>query len=413
MASLLRMPEIAASATEAVLQGWSVDENGQFEGLQPLATVETEKALIEIEAEDSGTVLRHLVAPGDRLEGGMPIALLGEVGEQVTDLAGLLAELGAGLPPVTTESGAVVEPATSPDRTGSHGVAGRTFSSPLARRLARDANLAIEEIVGTGPQGRVLRRDVEAALAGQVQTRSSRRSTAASPAVVDGRGELTEVPHSRMRSAIARRLTESQQTTPHFYLRGSARVDKLLKVRAQLNQASPVRVSVNDLVIKGVARAHALVPRMNVVWTETAMRQYSSVDIAVAVATDNGLLTPVLRNVDNLPIAVIASATRDLADRTRAGEIRQEELEGGSITVTNLGMFGTEEFAAIINPPQSAILAVGAARKEPIVSKGRLKVGTVMRFTLSVDHRAVDGAQAAEWMRVFTSLIEEPVQVLA
>jgi pyruvate dehydrogenase E2 component (dihydrolipoamide acetyltransferase) len=216
-----------------------------------------------------------------------------------------------------------------------------------------------------------------------------------------------------MRRAIATRLTQSKQTVPHFYLRATIRVDELLRVRAQLNESASVRISVNDLVVKAAARAHTLVPGMNVIWAEEAVRSFAAVDIALAVATDRGLLTPVVRGVDRMSVSTLAAATRDLADRAKAGRLRQEELEGGSMSVTNLGMFGTEEFAAIINPPQSAILAVGAAREEPVVEEGRVVVGTVMRATLSVDHRPVDGVLAAEWMQVFVSLMERPVQILA
>jgi pyruvate dehydrogenase E2 component (dihydrolipoamide acetyltransferase) len=208
-------------------------------------------------------------------------------------------------------------------------------------------------------------------------------------------------------------LLASKQQAPHFYLRGSARVDRLLKLRRRLNEASAVRISVNDLIVKAVARAHVEVPEMNVSWTPEAVRAYSTVDIGVAVATERGLLTPVLRAVEAMPVSVVATTVRDLADRANSGRLRQDELEGGSITVTNLGMHGVEEFVAIINPPQSAILAVGAARPEPVVGrKGRLVSATVMRFTLSVDHRPLDGVVAARWMGAFVAAVESPLGVL-
>jgi pyruvate dehydrogenase E2 component (dihydrolipoamide acetyltransferase) len=218
--------------------------------------------------------------------------------------------------------------------------------------------------------------------------------------------------HTRMRRAIATRLTQSTRDAPHFFLRGTARVDKLLKLRARLNDPGNVSVTVNDLVVTAAARAHVLVPAMNVIWTPDAVRLFSGVDISVAVATEKGLVTPVLRRVDQMRLSAVAEATRDLVGRARSGRLQQEDLEGGTLTVTNLGMFGTESFAAIINPPQSAILAVGAALEKPVATKGRLKVGTVMRFTLSVDHRPIDGATAAQWMAAFTSLLEEPVRIL-
>jgi pyruvate dehydrogenase E2 component (dihydrolipoamide acetyltransferase) len=216
-----------------------------------------------------------------------------------------------------------------------------------------------------------------------------------------------------MRRAVAARLTESKATAPHFYVRGSARVDELLRIRAELNDGADVRVSVNDLVVKAVARAHQLVPEMNVVWTGEAIRSFSGVDVAVAVATDAGLVTPVLTAVEQRSITAVATATQDFAARARAGRLQQSELEGGSITVTNLGMYGVEEFAAILNPPQAAILAVGAARAEPVVTDGRLEPATVLRVTLSVDHRPVDGATAARWMGAFLGLLERPVRILS
>jgi pyruvate dehydrogenase E2 component (dihydrolipoamide acetyltransferase) len=224
---------------------------------------------------------------------------------------------------------------------------------------------------------------------------------------------LADAPISRARRAIAARLTESTRTIPHFYLRGSARVDELLSLRATLNQLAPAQISVNDFILKAVAYAHQLVPTMNVVWAADTIRSMSSVDLGVAVAAPGGLVTPVLRSVERMPISVVATTTRDFVERARAGRLKQHELEGGSSTVTNLGMYGTEEFAAIINPPQSSILAVGAIRKEPVVTdEGTVEARSVIRVTLSVDHRPIDGALAAEWMRTFLQILEEPLRIL-
>jgi pyruvate dehydrogenase E2 component (dihydrolipoamide acetyltransferase) len=216
-----------------------------------------------------------------------------------------------------------------------------------------------------------------------------------------------------MRRAIASRLVESTREAPHFAIRGSARVDALLALRADLNGSVGVRVSVTDLVVAAAARAHVAVPEMNVIWTPDAIRSYRSVDIAVAVATDAGLVTPVLRDVPAMTISALSRANADLASRARDGALRQDELVGGTLTVTNLGMFGTEDFTAVINPPHAAILAVGAARPEAVVNDGELGVATVLRVTLSVDHRPVDGAVAARWMAAFLSLLESPLRILA
>ena len=237
-------------------------------------------------------------------------------------------------------------------------------------------------------------------------------AAAAAPAS-RGAAAYTEVPHSRLRRLVASRLTESKTTAPHFYLRASVRVDALLALRAEINEGAEIRVSVNDLVVKAVGAAHQLVPELNVTWTADAVRAYASVDVAVAVATEHGLVTPVVHGVQDLSVTAVARTVRDVAERARAGRLQQHELEGGTISVTNLGMYGIEEFAAIINPPQSSILAVGAARQEPVVVEGRVEVATVMRLTLSVDHRPADGVVAARWMAALVELLEHPARILA
>jgi pyruvate dehydrogenase E2 component (dihydrolipoamide acetyltransferase) len=451
------MPEVAANAAEAVLQDWPIAENTPFSAQDTIATVETEKAVVDIEAESDGVLLKTLVPAGSTVEVGAPIAVLGDPGEKVDDLDALLRELGVApvaaapapehrevpdTPQPTISAAATVPTAAIALAAGN----GRIFASPLARRMAREAGIPVEEIRGTGPGGRIIRRDVEAAIAKRSATaaaatastdRAASVSAAAEQAVVAGpatSGErvgavaapapapahavadqqpaYVDQPHSRMRKAIAIRLTESKQTIPHFYLRGTARVDKLLQLREQLNQVSPTKISVNDMVIKAAAAAHLEMPAMNVIWTPEAVRSFSSVDISVAVATERGLVTPVLRGVERLTISQIAAGVKDFVERAKAGRLQQHELEGGSLSITNLGMYGTEEFAAIINPPQAAILAVGAARQEPVVEDGQVVVGTVMRVTLSVDHRPVDGVVAAQWMRAFLSILENPLRML-
>ena len=409
MASLLRMPAVAANATEAVLQDWAVAERAGFTVDDAIATVETEKAVVDIGAETDGVLLKRLVRPGAQVEVGAPIAVLGDPGEQVDDLEALLAELGVGdrapapaptsTPTVPAPRAAAPEPATTTNGERRD----RIFASPLARRLAEEAGLSLREIRGSGPHGRILRRDIEAEVAERAHS---------APARPAGSAPYTEVPQSRLRKAAAARLTESKQTTPHFYVRATVDARRLLKLRKELNHGD-VKVSVNDLVVKAVARAHTLVPEMNVTWAQDVVRQYTSVDVSLAVATDQGLLTPVLRGVDGMSVSAVARGAKELADRARAGRLRQDDLDGGTISVTNLGMFGTEEFAAIINPPQAAILAVGAIREEPVARKGRLRIGPVMRLTLSVDHRPVDGVVAARWLRELVALLEKPVRILA
>ncbi|MFI6485498.1 dihydrolipoamide acetyltransferase family protein [Nonomuraea sp. NPDC050663] len=405
MARLLHMPEVAASAAEAILQSWGVAENTAYAAHDVIATIETEKAVVEVEADSDGVILKTLVLEGAHVEVGAPIALIGERGEHVADLDATLAQLGV-VSPVNQAASAPPISAVAQEPPGE-----RIFTSPLARRLAAEAGIPIEEITGTGPHGRILRKDVEAAVAARAPdsrppAAPRHRKAAQEP------GAFVEIPHTRTRRAIAALTTESKQSIPHFYLRGTARVDDLFELRRRLNDDGSVRISVNDLVIKAVACAHALVPTMNVIWTDDAVRSYSSVDVAVAVSTERGLAMPVLRSVERMSVSSVATTVQDFVARARSGKLRPTELEGGTIGVSNLGMYGTEEFAAIISPPQVAILAVGAARQEPVVKKDSLEVGRVMRVTLSVDHRGVDGALAAEWMKTFLALIENPLRIL-
>jgi pyruvate dehydrogenase E2 component (dihydrolipoamide acetyltransferase) len=434
VADLLTMPEVAAGSTEAVLASWNVDIEKPFSAGDPIVTVETEKAIVDVEADADG-VLLHLLAPvGATVEVGAPIAVKGAPGEKAGDIDALLASLGvndAGAAPIAgadepeataSTVAAEVSPANLPeaDITGTGPVGTpdgrqRVFASPLARKLAKEAGLDLATVRGTGPNGRIRRADIGAALrdrdAGSTSAYPAARVPV--PAAQAAGATFTDVPNSRMRQAIARRVTESKQTTPHFYVRGPARVDRLLELRRELNDGGQVKISVNDLVVKAVAKAHTLVPGLNVQWNGDSIRHFTGVDVSVAVATEHGLVTPVVRGVDTLSISRLADATRDLVARAKERRLQQTELEGGTISVTNLGMYGTEEFAAIINPPQASILAVGAARPEAVVDDGQVTAATVLRVTLAVDHRAVDGATAAEWMRAFTGLMERPAQILA
>ncbi|MFD0507613.1 dihydrolipoamide acetyltransferase family protein [Streptomyces chiangmaiensis] len=282
----------------------------------------------------------------------------------------------------------------------------------MARRLARESGVDLNAVVGTGPHGRIRRRDIEAAIAGSAAPErtspaeaSADNQSIGTPVVAP---RFVDVPNTRMRAAIARRLTESKQNTPHFYLRAGARVDALLELRQQINAGLGVKVSINDMLVKAIASAHVIVPAMNVQWNDTSVRHFSDVDIAVAVATEGGLVTPVVRGVDSLSMSGVATATKDMIARAKERRLRQDELEGGTISITNLGMYGTEDFAAIINPPQAAILAVGAVRQEAVVQEGAVTVASVLRLTLAVDHRAVDGATAAEWLQAFVNVLEHP-----
>ena len=406
MPTLLRMPGIAADTSSAVLTEWQVHQGLSFAQSDVVATVETDKAQVDIEAEEPGEIVRFLVEPGTRVEVGDAIALQCAPGESIDDPNAAMHALG-----IVADGDAGVD---APER---------VFATPLVRRLARAANLDLSTITGTGPNGRIVRRDVEGPRAEHTVAPEPAPAADVAPVTADvvPMAEIpplqhvpahTDEPHSRIRLATATRLTDSKRTAPHFYLRGTCRVERLLALRADLNRAGDTKVSVNDLVVKASARAHTLVPAMNVIWTEDATRRFGTVDIAVAVASPRGLVTPVVRDVARRSVSTVAADLADLAARAREGKLHQRDIEGGSFCVSNLGMYGTEEFSAIINPPQSAILAVGAARDEPVVEDGALAVGTLMRVTLSVDHRPIDGSTAAEWMRAFVDVIENPLEIL-
>ena len=406
MPTLLRMPGIAADTTSAVLTEWQVHQGVSFAQSDVVATVETDKAQVDIEAEEPGEIVRFLVEPGMRVEVGDAIALQCAPGESIDDPNAAMHALG-----IVADGDAGVD---APER---------VFATPLVRRLARAANLDLSTITGTGPNGRIVRRDVEGPRAEHTAAPEPAPAADVAPVTADvvPMAEIpplqhvpahTDEPHSRIRLATATRLTDSKRTAPHFYLRGTCRVERLLALRADLNRAGDTKVSVNDLVVKASARAHTLVPAMNVIWTEDATRRFGTVDIAVAVASPRGLVTPVVRDVARRSVSTVAADLADLAARAREGKLHQRDIEGGSFCVSNLGMYGTEEFSAIINPPQSAILAVGAARDEPVVEDGALAVGALMRVTLSVDHRPIDGSTAAEWMRAFVDVIENPLEIL-
>ncbi|WP_406252065.1 2-oxo acid dehydrogenase subunit E2 [Streptomyces atratus] len=426
MAELFRMPAVAADAATAVLSAWQVAEGASFTKDDALVSVETDKAEVDVAAEQDGVLLKALYEAGVEIEVGDPIAVLGAVGEQPGDLDALLAGLGVSAPGAAPQAvrrdvpeEPVAPPAAAP-ASGGPGRGGRVFSSPLARRLAREAGLDIEALTGTGPGGRIVRRDVDAAVA-TLHTPAKDPTPApapsvspapAPPAAPAGTGDHEDIPHTRMRRAIARRLTESKQHTPHFYLRATCAVDELLALRQRINAVSPVRISVNDLLIKAVATAHTQVPEMNAVWQPESVRRFRTVDVSVAIATDTGLVTPVLRGIENLSVSAIATRTRACAEQARSGALHPADLEGGSITVSNLGMYGVEEFAAIINPPQAAILAIGAARDEAVVRDGAVTAAKVLGVVLSVDHRPVDGAVAARWLAAFTEAVENPVRLV-
>jgi pyruvate dehydrogenase E2 component (dihydrolipoamide acetyltransferase) len=410
MASIMRMPEVLANATEAIIANWLIQEGGSFVVGQPMAEVETEKALVEVPAETDGILGKYLAVNGASVQVGAPIAILLAAGEGQAEIDSLMAEAGVqassipepvaniNTPSVVQEVVAETPKATAPKAESN----GRLFSSPLARRIAKENGIDPASIQGTGPGGRIVRRDVQDAIS------TGTKSEVKAVNTVIPQGTFVDTPHSGMRKAIARRLTESKTTVPHFYLSAPVIANDMLNFRTKYNEWADKKVSVTDLILKSVAAAFTDVPAANVIWTEASLRQFSDVDISIAVAAEKGLVTPVVRAVNQMNLAQLGLATTDLIDRARAGKLKQNEIEGGSFSVTNLGMYGTDEFSAILNPPQSAILAVGAAKQKPVVIDGEIQIRSVINFTLSVDHRAIDGALAAQWLAAFVKRFENP-----
>ena len=406
MATLLRMPEVAANATHATLAAWSKKEGEPIAAGDCLAEVETDKAIVEISADSAGVMGQWLVPAGQEVEVGAPIAVLLAAGEAAADVQALLQAAGAVATAPAAAAASAVSGTLAPAATTAQASGERLRASPLARRLAAQRGVDLSRLQGSGPGGRIVKIDVERA-----QAAAPAPALASAPAG-SGASAFTEVPHSSMRRTIARRLAESKSTIPHFYLTVECRMERLLALRTEINASASRKISVNDFIVRAVAVALREVPQANVGWTDTAMRQYAQADVAVAVSTDTGLITPIVRAADRKTLSQISAEIADLAARARAGQLRPEEYQGGSFSVSNLGMHGVGAFSAIINPPQAAILAVGASQQKPVVENGELKVGTVMACTLSVDHRAIDGALAAQWLAAFQRAIEAPLSML-
>ena len=424
------MPALSPTMTEGKLAKWLKAEGEQVRSGDVIAEIETDKATMEVEAVDEGTLGKILVTAGSEgIAVNTPIALILAEGEDAASLAA-----AAVAPPASPQSAsaaakpasasaAPVASASTTGATASTGAAGnRVFASPLARRLAADAGLDLAQLAGSGPHGRIIKADVEAAIAARAKApppaAPAPKPTAAAPAAEAPAAPFREVANSTMRKVIARRLSASKREIPHYYLTIECNIEALSALREQLNARAPqgagaYKLTVNDFVVKAVALALKSCPDANSSWTDDAIRYFETIDVCVAVATPAGLITPVVRNADAIGLAQISNSVRALAAKARDGKLLPEEYQGGGFTISNLGMFGIREFAAIINPPQSCLLAVGAAEKRPVVTKdGALAVATMMTCTLSADHRSVDGARGAEFLQVFKALIEDPLTML-
>jgi len=413
------MPALSPTMTEGKLAKWLKKEGDRLESGDVLAEIETDKATMEIEVVDEGVLGKILVADGtEGVAVNAPIAVILEEGEKAADIDMSAAPAPAVVPatsePTAPSVAAPVAPAAAPTVPVTGG--SRVFASPLARRIAKQSGIDIAAISGTGPAGRIVKRDVEAAVAGGIAVKPQAPAAPASVAVTNT-GGYSEVPNSTMRKVIAKRLLEAKQTVPHFYLTIDCRIDALLEMRKKLNAVAPegaggYKISVNDFVVRAVALALRQVPEANATWTESAILLFNDVDVSIAVATPNGLITPVVRGADKKGLATVSNEVKELAGRARDGKLMPEEYQGGGFTISNLGMYGVKDFAAIINPPQSCILAVGAGEQRPVVKDGALAIATVMTCTLSVDHRSVDGAVGAQFLAAFKRIIEEPLTMM-
>ena len=412
------MPALSPTMTDGTLARWLVKEGDSVKSGDVIAEIETDKATMEVEALDDGVVAKLAVAEGTQnVAVNAVIAVLAEDGESVDDALAAVAAAPTAASPTPQQADVPVAPVVPVQTSPVQPVAtaapttatNRVFASPLARRIAADAGLDLARLSGTGPHGRIIRADVEEAISA-----GPARQAVSPPPASASQAEQRFVPHNAMRRVIADRLQQSKQTAPHFYLTVDCEIDNLLAARKALNEAAEdgVKISVNDMVVKAAAAALMAEPDVNGYFEAEGCRYFSAADICVAVAVDGGLVTPVIHDVQNLGLADISRKTTDLASRARAGTLDPSEYAGGSFTISNLGMFGIREFAAVINPPQSAILAVGAGEQRPVVKNGELAVATVMTVTLSADHRIVDGALGAKWLQAFKRAIEQPVTML-
>ena len=429
------MPALSPTMEVGNLAKWLVKEGDTVAAGDVIAEIETDKATMEVEAVDEGTVAKIIVAEGaEEVPVNQIIAILAEEGEDASAVEAPAAPAAptaaapapeaapAAAAPAPAPAAAPTPAAPAPVKDGA-----RVFASPLARRLAKENAIDISALSGTGPHGRIVKSDIETAVtSGTGKAAPGAPAPIATQAMPDDQvlklfeeGSYEAVKHDNVRKIIARRLVEAKTTIPHFYLTLDCDIDKLLDLRKDINAAAPevdgepaYKVSVNDMVIKALALALIAVPAANATWTSEAMLLHKHADVGVAVSIPGGLITPVVRRADEKPLSVIANEMKDLAGRARERKLMPEEYQGGSTAVSNLGMFGIKDFAAVINPPHSTILAVGAGVARPVIKDGALATATIMTVTLSTDHRAVDGALGAELLAAFKNYIENPMAML-
>ncbi|HMN61077.1 MAG TPA: dihydrolipoamide acetyltransferase family protein [Anaerolinea sp.] len=430
MAETITMPKLGFDMAEGTLVRWVRVEGETVEKGQVLAEIETDKATVEVESNVGGVVYKHLVEQGAIVPVGAPIAIIAAPGEKVTDVPEVSGE--AAQPAAQPAAEESVQPAPAAATTASEPADGRVKASPLARRMAEDSGVNLAQLKGSGPGGRVVRKDIEAAMAAP---QAAPAAPAATPAVETPAPAAKAAPVSipvpmwsgtvsapadervainKLRAAIGRRMVESKQQYPHFYVTHNYNVEPLMALRSQLNALLPddQKLTVNDFVLKAVALTLRQFPNLNASIQGSEVVRHGHINIGVAVAIEGGLMTVVSKDADQKPLRLISMEVRDMAVRARAGKVRTEDIEGSTFSISNMGMYDVEHFIAIINPPEAAILAVGSAQKVPVVVGDNLQVGMRMKATISADHRVTDGAEAAQFMQALAQFIEQPMRLL-
>ncbi len=432
MAEIVAMPKLGFDMAEGTLVRWMIEEGGEVAKGAVLAEIETDKATVEVESTASGVLYRQLIAEGTAVPVGEPIAVIAAPGEEVKDLpaagevpAPEVKPTGVKEEKDTPPAAPVVE--AKPEEMPAAAESGIVKASPLARRMAEEYNLDLAKMSGSGPGGRIVKKDIEKAMeSGQKATAEVPvtkgavvepvKSGPPTPTWISGAPVPADerVPVDKLRAIIGKRMLESRQQIPHFYVTSAYDAANLMQVRGQINRELPetAKISVNDFVIKAIALTLRQFPNLNASLAEKEILRHGHINLGVAVALDNGLMTVVVKDTDQKPLRVISQEVREMAARAREGKVRQDDIEGSTFSISNLGMFDVEQFVAIINPPEAAILAVGSAQQVPVVQDGEVKVGWQMKATLSADHRVTDGAEAARFMQALGGFIENPLRLL-
>ncbi len=407
MATTIQMPKLSDTMTEGLILKWVKNEGDKVKQGEILVEIESDKADMELEAYDSGVLRKVFIPAGGKAPIGAPIAIIAEPDEDISALLAQPMEKPKALKseaPVPSSAPSAPAPAPPPPAPASL-PEGRLKASPLARKLAEANRIELRAIKGSGPEGRIIKRDIEPLVSG--------RSAFVPPAAgIVPSGETKDVPLSPIRKTIAKRMTESKTTVPHFYVTVEIDMANAISFRDQLNSASQTKISFTDILVKAAALTLMRHPNVNATYLGESMRQYGDAHVAVAVAMDDGLVTPVLRNCERKGIYQLNTELRDLVERARNRRLKPEEYSGATFTISNLGMFGVEDFVAIVNPPEGSILAVGAIIEKPVVKEGQIVIGNTMKVTLSSDHRIIDGAVAARFLQDLKRLMENPVLML-